>query len=288
MVRIDRHPSAHWDLGIMDTSTDFRAAENDQTKTGVERISRWSLHGEGDLDDDDVVISASVDEVISREVLHQLRWCELKSDVTFGALWMPMGNLGKAKVVDNPSALGPHLHMQPSIYKWRSLLSGQYEGQRISCIKEQCKDSLKGGIHLTNGAYLPTSILKDFTATEEAYYSGAVNWDFVFTAGLEQWNTEQQYLYNLTYRANFHNSLDNIENAHDVDPEVPYFLQCNKNRYPYWFGKTDPRNEDFMKILQDFRQKHGLHPKVKCPLLFNLAYVGLNKTNFAAIVTCPD
>ena len=26
-----------------------------------------------------------------RAVLAQLRWCELVSDVTFGALWMPMG-----------------------------------------------------------------------------------------------------------------------------------------------------------------------------------------------------
>ena len=28
-----------------------------------------------------------------RVVLAQLRWCELVSDVTFGALWMPMGRL---------------------------------------------------------------------------------------------------------------------------------------------------------------------------------------------------
>ena len=47
------------------------------------------------LEKDDLLISASVDEIMSREALHQLKWCELKNDVTFGALWMPMGNLNK-------------------------------------------------------------------------------------------------------------------------------------------------------------------------------------------------
>ena len=47
----------------------------------------------GHLDDDDILISANVDEILSRDVLHQLKWCELASDVIFGAIWMPMGNL---------------------------------------------------------------------------------------------------------------------------------------------------------------------------------------------------
>ena len=45
--------------------------------------------------DDDVV--GSVDELLSRSVLQQLRWCELASDVVFGAIWMPMGNLDKVR-----------------------------------------------------------------------------------------------------------------------------------------------------------------------------------------------
>ena len=71
-----------------------RVAEYDQTLAGVDRIKQWSTYT-GHLDDDDIVISASVDEIISRETLHQLRWCQLKSNVTFGGLWMPMGNLNQ-------------------------------------------------------------------------------------------------------------------------------------------------------------------------------------------------
>ena len=28
-----------------------------------------------------------------------------------------------------------------------------------------------------------------------------------------------------------------------IRPEIPWFLACNKERYPYWFGTPDPRNQ---------------------------------------------
>ena len=71
-------------------------AEFDQTQAGVQRVKDWSLHT-GHLDEDDLFISASVDEILSRDALHQLRWCETKNDVIFGGLWMPMGNLNNVK-----------------------------------------------------------------------------------------------------------------------------------------------------------------------------------------------
>ena len=74
----------------------FREAERDQTRTGVSRIMNWAVTS-GLLEDDDLLISASVDEVMSRQALHQLRWCQLAGDVVFGGLWMPMGNLKKVK-----------------------------------------------------------------------------------------------------------------------------------------------------------------------------------------------
>ena len=73
-----------------------RDAERDQTRTGVSRIMNWAVTT-GSLGDEDLLISASVDEVMSRQALHQLRWCHLANDVVFGGLWMPMGNLQKVK-----------------------------------------------------------------------------------------------------------------------------------------------------------------------------------------------
>ena len=33
---------------------------------------------------------------------------------------------------------------------------------------------------------------------------------------------------------------------------VPWFLQCNDRRFPYWFGAADPRNQRLVDALQSF------------------------------------
>ena len=48
-----------------------------QTEVGVERIKYWS-ETEGHLQDDDLFISADVDEVMSPAALQQLKWCQTK------------------------------------------------------------------------------------------------------------------------------------------------------------------------------------------------------------------
>ena len=38
---------------------------------------------------------------------------------------------------------------------------------------------------------------------------------------------------------------------HQVVPSVhlPWYLSCNKERYPYWLGKSDPRNWDLLQAF---------------------------------------
>ena len=62
-----------------------------------------------------------------------------------------------------------------------SLLSRQQQqmGERLNCLPGRAdgclnKPMVKGGIHLTNSAFLPTSLIKEFSATEEGYYSASV------------------------------------------------------------------------------------------------------------------
>ena len=59
---------------------------------------------------------------------------------------------------------------------------------------------ITGGIHLTRGAFLPTTIIKDFSASEDVFFVGAVNWDFLLTATLQQLNEEQRRVYDGFYR----------------------------------------------------------------------------------------
>ena len=48
--------------------------------------------------------------------------------------------------------------------------------------------------------------------------------------------------------------LDPIEEVEDMKMYVPWFLACNPERFPYWFGKPDPRNEVLRRGLQKFFQ----------------------------------
>ena len=47
----------------------------------------------GELGDEDLIIFADIDEMISREVLHSLKYCQLRNSILSGAIIMPMGNL---------------------------------------------------------------------------------------------------------------------------------------------------------------------------------------------------
>ena len=49
----------------------FRFAENDQSRAGIQRVMDWasSLETDKSLSDDDIIISASVDEVMAPETL---------------------------------------------------------------------------------------------------------------------------------------------------------------------------------------------------------------------------
>ena len=81
---------------------------------------------------------------------------------------------------------------------------------------------------------------------------------------------------------------DPVAEATDLIPKIPYYLCCNRERFPYWFGQPDRRNGDFLNKIKQFKQQKGFSVQNKCPFLFNLAYVTVNVTSFGAVFTCPD
>ena len=114
-----------------------RAAETEQTFSGVARIKAWAEEI-GELTEDDLLISASVDEegysysvtllewifkkiitalnvafitkikimffnckysfkIMSRSALHKLKWCQVTDEIISGGLWTPLGNFNKVR-----------------------------------------------------------------------------------------------------------------------------------------------------------------------------------------------
>ena len=46
-----------------------------------------------------MLISANVDEMMSRQALVNLRYCQTTDDVISAALWMPMGNFNRSGMI---------------------------------------------------------------------------------------------------------------------------------------------------------------------------------------------
>ena len=73
---------------------------------------------------------------------------------------------------------GCHHYSYPTIIKWDLISTSQHNGVRDGII----------------------IIIKDFSASEEDFFVGAVNWDFLLTATLQQLNEEQRRVYDGFYR----------------------------------------------------------------------------------------
>ena len=92
---------------LMTPSSDIWVFEKYQEKVASQKI-RTLLKGSDEFSDDDLIIFADIDEMISREVLHSLRHCELRHGVLVGAIIMPMGNFDLAFRTDFPVKGKPH------------------------------------------------------------------------------------------------------------------------------------------------------------------------------------
>jgi len=209
---------------------------------------------------DDLLISASPDEILGAPTLQRLRWCSLLFPVLGSAVWMPAGgDLTRAVRVDHHPSLMPHAHGLPTIFKLHTL---RWFG-RCSSTK-LCFDGTRlfktptprlyivGGVHLTWAPFLPHVYLKELTGTS---YNGG--------------SRGQSFWLQQIHRAAALDRLDQLQLAipdrvflHRLAPlarlpfaeleivYTPWFLQCNPNRFPYWFRKPDPRNALLLTTLQ--------------------------------------
>ena len=232
----------------------FRQYEDSQTAEGVKRIKDW-VKSTGFLTAGDAFISADVDEVLSRETLQRLRHCEIVRPVLSGAIVMPLGNLDRAMKTEFPVFNRPHSFAQPSIYDWGGIEQGLFDGSRLIMSLRNSEHGgpieyyVVGGIHMTANSFVATTFLKDLTATE---YTGMIKLEMLKDISENELVLVQEDTYNLGYSPAWKNRMDPIEQVQDMKKYIPWFLNCNKDRYPYWFGKPDPRNKDLSRSLHNY------------------------------------
>ena len=105
-----------------------------------------------------------------------------------------------------------------------------------------------GGIHMTNPAFLPNSLLKEITGTE--YNRTKIPSFFNDNHNLTELERQQARIFGLANKPNWLKRIDPVSSATDIVGNLPWWLECNPARYPYWFGQTDPRNELLLKAMQ--------------------------------------
>merc|ERR1712126_417498 len=97
----------------------------------------------------------------------------------------------------------PHTFSLPTIYKWEVVADKTLNGRRLQEVfacpdKDSCHEwYMLGGMHMTNNALLVNRILKELTATEDVFYGGNINTDYLFSLTEEQADMEQSKLYRM-------------------------------------------------------------------------------------------
>lgn len=61
--------------------------------------------------------------------------------------------------------------------------------------------------------------------------------------------------YNFKHHLGWLSRIDNVSAITDMERYVPWYLDCNRDRYPYWFGKLDSRNKILFESLQNYFNK---------------------------------
>ena len=235
----------------MADENDIWSMEQTQTDVGIQKIRRWA-ETSNIMKEDDILISADADEVIARDVLHELKWCETAAPVFSGALWMPMGNLNHAFHSDFPAPGLPFTFALTTLYSWKLIASEEERGARISPFEQKPAYGppkfVAGGTHLTNPSFMPYQILKRLTTTD---YDGK---ESIGNYTLGQLEEEQQLHYTLDSDPEWKERLINITDADQEHQHllgyVPWFLSCNRDRFPYWYGDSDSRTKALLYVLK--------------------------------------
>lgn len=250
------------DEGLLDpkmVKSDRWYQEFAQTDFGIERVKNWARTS-GRLHNNDILISGDVDEILYPATLNLLRWCELSGPAISAGLWMPLGNLDKAYQSVFPVGPSthqlPHTWRSPTIYKWEEIATGRQDGRRNFASWDVVSKYILGGIHMSGNSFLPTAILKHISGTDQnrQYHSFFDMYQNVTLAELDEQQSAlyrwQYYQYGVVTFWITDADFDPVDKVTDIRPQVPWFLACNKKRYPYWFGEADPRNRNLLHALE--------------------------------------
>lgn len=172
------------------------------------------------------------------------KYCEMKRDSVDFGIWFPFGNINQTFRSDFPIKKHPFTLGDPTYYTLASAkaLVAKKPNEYPTRKRGKSINYMLGGIHMTHYGYLPFQLVKYLTASETSVET------------LRDVQKLSNYLkvgdvmaMEVDFAATPKHFLKRIKKVDLTDAEtkeicvLPWFYDCNRNRYPVWESGHDTR-----------------------------------------------
>jgi hypothetical protein len=220
--------------------------ENLQEHLRFSKFVEWNDKQIDSFTDDDIIGFGDTDEVAWRHNLNLLKHCSLKVPSVDIGIWFPVCRLDTAFRTDWPVPGHPYTLGDPTFFTIRRAKELLNAGTPPSRNRGQTGKYLLGGMHMTRHNFLPYMLLQSITCSECGKGSLEVISEKrnALTSNIEE-AEELWSLLNIDALKQIPGKwrpLDQVDsNEVSLIKKVPWFLSCNPDRYPYWWGRHDTR-----------------------------------------------
>ncbi|KAI9349742.1 hypothetical protein BDR26DRAFT_852703 [Obelidium mucronatum] len=217
--------------------------ETHQEKFRWETIKAWN-NKTGYYSSLDLIAFGDIDEIASLHNLRLLKHCYLRSSPVDIGIWFTMGRLTEGFASDFPIRGHPFTLGDPTFF----LFGHATEYERVekshpTRLRGRSQHFLLGGAHLTNYGFLPYQMLRAISCSECGLDADRLlRWNSYIKKGKIQeleldWSRE-------LFEPHRKMEPKRFKSIQAIGPEIvsiPWFLQCNLDRFPMWRGVNDRR-----------------------------------------------
>ena len=223
--------------------TDIWYLENVQEGIRFQKFLEWNGKQANPFSDDDMIGFGDTDEVAWRDNLYLLQHCMPAGNAIDIGIWFPMGRLDHAFRTDWPVPGHPYTLGDPTFFTLRGARERMNSGKPPSRNRGTTGRFLLGGMHMTRHRYLPFLLLEALSCSECSQWDPETvqNYKRLLTTGSIK-DAEKYFdkLHSDPFAPRVVPIAQIGQEAASIQ-KIPWFLSCNRYRYPYWWGEHDTR-----------------------------------------------
>ena len=222
------------------------AVEALQEKARWESFLRWNDHTHF-FGPHDLVAFGDVDEIPSRHIVQLLRHCQMAGPSVDIGSWFAWKRIDRAFRPDWPVPGNSWTLGDPTYWTVASATKYGQDGIKVPTrMRGKSGKFLLGGIHMTDNGYLPFILAKLIACSECGDSTAQLIEELApYFDGRQVTRDALTELDNALDRSvSCRSRFEKIDDIKDVLGEayyLPWFLECNPQRYPSWYGHVDNR-----------------------------------------------